>query len=91
MTDEANRKPPFNARGLVLWAMYKAGVLNDESMPVEKMRVFKYKAFSDWPEDMQDQLRPFGAEMIGPGEKEPEEPLGGLFAMPTTKPPPATP
>ena len=65
MNEVSSRNPPFNARGLVLWAMYKAGVLTDESMPVEKMRVFKYKAFSDWPEDMQDQLRPFGAEMIG--------------------------
>ena len=65
MTDEANQKPPFNARGLVLWAMYKAGFLNDESMPQEKMQIFADKPFKDWPKEMQDQLRPFGAEMIG--------------------------
>ena len=38
--------------------------LNDETMPQEKMQMFADLPFKDWPKEMQDQLRPFGAEMI---------------------------
>jgi len=57
-------KPMINARGLVLQAMVAKDALTDESMPKEKMQIFADKPFRDWPKEMQDQLRPFGAEMI---------------------------
>ena len=63
-------KPPssfrsqLNPRGLVLQAMVAQNALTDETMPVEKMRIFAEKPFREWPKEMQDQLRPFGAKMI---------------------------
>ena len=57
-------KPLINPRSLVLIAMTRANALTDESMPKEKMQIFADKPFKDWPKEMQDQLRPFGAEMI---------------------------
>lgn len=53
------------ARGLVLLAMLHANALTDQTMSKEQMTIFKEKAFLDWPKKMQDQLRPFGAEIIG--------------------------
>ena len=44
--------------------MVAKDALTDESMPKEKMRIFAEKPFREWPKEMQDQLRPFGAEMI---------------------------
>ena len=69
MTDEPQTpsqqpKRPFPVRGLVLQAMVAKDALNDETMPQEKMRMFADLPFKDWPKGMQDQLRPFGAEMI---------------------------
>ena len=57
-------KRPFPVRGLVLQAMVAANALTDETMPQEKMQIFADKPFREWPKEMQDQLRPFGAEMI---------------------------
>ena len=57
-------KLPFSVRGLVLRAMVAQDALTDESMPKEKMQIFADKPFREWPKEMQDQLRPFGAEMI---------------------------
>ena len=54
----------LNLRGLVLQAMVAKDALTDESMPKEKMQIFADKPFREWPKEMQDQLRPFGAEMI---------------------------
>jgi hypothetical protein len=81
MITPEQRENANQARGLVLLKMTFSGALNDETMPEEKMRIFQYKAFADWPEEMQDQLRPFGAALIDCGDDEPEEPLGGLFAQ----------
>ncbi len=69
MTDEPQPPPqqpkrPFPVRGLVLQAMVAKDALNDETMPQEKMQMFADLPFKDWPKEMQDQLRPFGAEMI---------------------------
>jgi len=69
MTDKPQPPPqqpkrPFPVRGLVLQAMVAKDALTDESMPAEKMRIFAEKPFKDWPKEMQDQLRPFGAELI---------------------------
>ena len=69
MTDEPQTPPqqpkrPFPVRGLVLQAMVAKDALTDETMPEEKMRIFQSQPFKDWPKEMQDQLRPFGAEMI---------------------------
>ena len=69
MTDEPQHPPqqpkrPFPVRGLVLQAMVAKDALTDESMPKEKMKIFAEKPFREWPKEMQDQLRQFGAEMI---------------------------
>ena len=61
---QAQKNPFLNPRGLVLQAMVAKDALTDESMPKEKMRIFAEKPFREWPKEMQDQLRPFGAEMI---------------------------
>ena len=63
-TPQQPSKPMINARGLVLQAMVAKDALTDESMPKKKMQIFADKPFRDWPKEMQDQLRPFGAEMI---------------------------
>ncbi len=61
---QAQKNPFLNPRGLVLQAMVAKDALTDESMPKEKMQIFADKPFQEWPKEMQDQLRPFGAEMI---------------------------
>lgn len=53
------------ARGVVLLAMLQANALTDRTMPREKMHIFRGQSFREWPKEMQDQLRPFGAEVIG--------------------------
>lgn len=53
-----------DARAIVLTAMTMAGALSDETMPPEKLEIFSSKPFREWPKEMQDQLRPFGAAMI---------------------------
>lgn len=60
----APNNPLLNPRGLVLQAMVAKDALTDESMPKEKMQIFADKPFREWSKEMQDQLRPFGAEMI---------------------------
>ena len=62
--EQLKPRPLINPRSLVLIAMARAKALTDESMPKEKMQIFADKPFKDWPKEMQDQLRPFGAEMI---------------------------
>ena len=52
------------ARGLVLMKMTFSGALTDETMPEEKMEIFRTKRFCEWPKEMQDQLAPFGAKLI---------------------------
>ena len=59
-----SNKPLLNVRGLVLQQMVAQNALNDETMSQEKLQMFADLPFSDWPPEMQDQLRPFGAEMI---------------------------
>ena len=61
---QAQKNPFLNPRGLVLQAMVAKDALTYESMPKEKMQTFADKPFREWPKEMQDQLRPFGAEMI---------------------------
>ncbi len=51
-------------RGHVIWALYKANLLNDDTLPPERYSVFMEKAFSEWPSDMQEKLRPYGASLI---------------------------
>lgn len=62
--EQPRMKPLLNPRGLVLQAMVAVDALTDASMPKEKMQMFADKPFREWPKEMQDQLRPFGAEMI---------------------------
>jgi hypothetical protein len=67
-TEQPNQKPPKTpqdkARSKVLLAMYFQGELNDEILPKEKMTIFTTKLYQEWPPEMQEALRPYGAEMI---------------------------
>ncbi|MEI7901566.1 MAG: hypothetical protein WCK89_15045 [bacterium] len=51
-------------RTLVLRTMLSMGQLNDQTLPEDKGRIFMTSPFSAWPPEMQEALRPFGAEMI---------------------------
>jgi hypothetical protein len=66
-TEQPNQTPETpqdKARGDVLMAMFFQGKLNDEILPADKMEIFNSKTFPEWPVELQDKLRPFGAEMI---------------------------
>ncbi|MEI7901568.1 MAG: hypothetical protein WCK89_15055 [bacterium] len=65
MDTQTNKLPTQkDARALVLMSMYIRGQLNDETLPTDRMGLFKTQPFSQWPPEMQEALRPFGAEMI---------------------------
>ena len=63
-TEQKELTPQDEARADVLLAMYFQGKLDDEILPKEKMAIFNSKLFPDWPPEMQEALRPFGADQI---------------------------
>jgi len=67
-TEQPKQKPPETpqdkVRAEVLLAMFFQGKLDDEILPKEKMAIFTAKLFQDWPPEMQEALRPFGADQI---------------------------
>ena len=63
-TERKKLTPQDEARADVLLAMYFQGKLDDEILPKEKMAIFMDKPFPEWPKELQDKLRPYGAEMI---------------------------
>jgi hypothetical protein len=53
-----------HARGLLLKNLLKKGLLTDEMISHEEGTILLSKPFSQWPKELQDKLRPHGAEMI---------------------------
>ena len=52
------------ARATVLWNMFLTGNLKDEFISPEQLETLRTKTFPEWPQDLQDKLKAFGAEMI---------------------------
>jgi len=63
-TEQKKLSPQDDARADVILAMEFQGTLNDQTMPKEKMKIFLEKTFPEWPKELQDQLRAYGAEAI---------------------------
>jgi hypothetical protein len=53
-----------HARGLLLLNLNQKGLLTDEMISNEEGKILLSKPFSQWPKELQDKLRPHGAEMI---------------------------
>ena len=53
-----------DARATVLWNLFLTGNLKDEFLSPEQLETLRTKTYPEWPKEMQDQLRPFGAELI---------------------------
>lgn len=52
------------ARSLVLWNLFLTGNLKDEFLSPEQLETLRTKTFQEWPKELQDKLKAFGAEMI---------------------------
>jgi hypothetical protein len=46
---------------MTLWA---DGKLDDQMLSKERMQIFNSQPFSQWPAEMQEALKPYGAEAI---------------------------
>jgi hypothetical protein len=53
-----------HARGLLLKNLFNKNLLTDEMISHQEGEIILSKPFSQWPKELQDKLRPFGAEMI---------------------------
>jgi hypothetical protein len=53
-----------HARGLLLKNLFNKGLLTDEMISHEEGKIILTKPFSQWPEALQDKLRPHGAAAI---------------------------
>ncbi len=53
-----------DARALVATSLLMNGKLNDNFLPPAQFMIFKTKPFQEWPKELQENLRPFGASMI---------------------------
>jgi len=56
--------PKENALATVAMALFFNGKMTDEFLPPDQYAIFVEKPFQEWPKELQDKLRPFGAEMI---------------------------
>jgi hypothetical protein len=52
------------ARANVALSLMFSKRLTDEFLPPDQYEMFLEKPFPEWPKELQDKLRPFGAEMI---------------------------
>ena len=52
------------ARVTVAFSLLFSQKLNDEFLPPDQYAIFMDKPFPEWPKELQDKLRPYGAEMI---------------------------
>ena len=52
------------ARSLVLWNLFLTGNLKDEFLSPEQLETLRTKTFPEWPKELQDKLKAFGAELI---------------------------
>ena len=54
-----------DARATVLWNLFLTGKLTDDFISPEQLETLRTKTYPEWPKDLQDKLKTFGAEMIG--------------------------
>ena len=54
------------ARATELWNLFLTGNLKDEFISPEQLETLRTKTFPEWPKDLQDKLKTFGAELIQP-------------------------
>ena len=47
-----------------LWNLFLTGNLKDEFLSPEQLETLRTKTFQEWPKELQDKLKAFGAEMI---------------------------
>ena len=52
------------ARSLVLWNLFLSGNLKDDFLSPEQLETMRTRIFPEWPQELQDKLKAFGAEMI---------------------------
>jgi len=64
MDTQQKKQKQRDPRTLVIMALWGAGKLDDQTLSKERMQTFKSQPFSTWPKEMQEELAPFGAEMI---------------------------
>lgn len=61
--DEKSKKTD-DARGTVLLNLFFTGKMTDDFISPQELETLRTKPFPEWPKDLQDKLKPFGAEMI---------------------------
>ena len=52
------------ARGTVLLGMIFSGYMRDDFISPEELETLRTKTYQEWPKELQDKLKSFGAEMI---------------------------
>ena len=52
------------ARGTVLLNLYFSGYMRDDFISPEQLETLRTKTYPEWPKELQDKLKAFGAEMI---------------------------
>ena len=82
------------ARATVLWNMFLTGNLKDEFISPEQLETLRTKTFPEWPKDLQDKLKTFGAELIQPDnamtDHRPDKP-SSIAPVTSSNPPSAPP
>ena len=53
-----------DARSTVLWNLFLTGKLKDEFLSPEQLETLRTKTYTEWPEELQQKLKAYGAEMI---------------------------
>ena len=53
-----------DARATVLWNLFLTGNLKDEFISPEQLETLRTKTYPEWPVELQQKLKAFGAEMI---------------------------
>jgi hypothetical protein len=64
MDEKSEKRINFNPRTVVIMALWGASKLDDTMLSKERMQIFKNQPFTSWPQDMQTELAPYGADMI---------------------------
>ena len=52
------------ARGTMLLNLFFTGQMTDEFISPEQLETLRTKTFPEWPKELQEKLKAFGAEMI---------------------------
>jgi len=53
-----------DARSTVLWNLFLTGNLTDDFLSPEELEAVRTMNYQEWPKELQDKLKSFGAEMI---------------------------